>query len=431
MFQESDNPRPTPEHPYLVGFLIDVSGSMRESMYDRHGNTKNRLDAFRDSLEELVQEAKDAEAAPLVKIFAYGFGFGNLYNRVFGWDGLDVRDLLELSENRTTTISIDHLANNWTEYKAHIEDLKKKMFGETPMANGFTVVRDRLHTELTHGSYFGKPILFVVSDGVPTNSNQEEGLAPDELNRKIVNLAREIKDQSILIATCYVTSSDVGKPRHLYSSLQDDWPDGAKLMFECASPLPKGSTFENYLIEYNWTFENDGRLFIQINQPEILTEFMNLILSPLGKSVPSVQGSAIDEVSQEQRLNDGGMGRGVVIQGSSVDQLTVQLTERGDIVMSDEKSNKPMPKSAWANGSFFLVVFVVVIAGLSVLAGSVPFYTLALIIIGGILFVPLIGVLQLRQDEQLSEESFMALVKIIIKQLPLVGRFAKQGPQDQ
>jgi small GTP-binding protein len=82
-------------------------------------------------------------------------------------------------------------------------------------------------------------------------------------------------------------------------------------------------------------------------------------------------------------------------------------------------------KSAWANGSFYLFLFVVVILSIGYLAGSLPIQNLIAVIIAGIIFIPLIGALQLRQDNRLSEKNFMELVKLVIAQLPLIGNIFK------
>jgi hypothetical protein len=428
MSQGVDSPRPTPERPYLVGLLIDVSGSMMASIENRHGETKSRLESFRDSFEDLVQKAKNLsqegtseKVAPLLKIFAYGFGFGGLMSAFLGRSGPDVRDLLELSGSQTTTISIDHLAHNWTKYKSHIEGLGKQMLGGTPMAAGFKIVQDRFRAELAHKSYTGEPVLFVLSDGMPS---------PPDSSQEVIRVAEEIKGQGILIIACYVTSDDVAEPRRLYSRSPKNWPDGARLMLECASPLPKSSSFENYLAEYKWAVEEDGRLFTQINQSEVLSEFMNLILSPLRKPVMTARGPVNDGMNRDLPREEKEPGREVAFY-APVGTVVVHHTQKGDVLMSRNEDNKVVAKSAWANGSFYLVVFAVVIGGLGVLAGSIPFYTLALIIVAGILFVPLIGALQLRQDERLSEKSFMDLLRLVIRQLPLIGRVARRGPQDK
>ncbi|MEB3191813.1 MAG: COR domain-containing protein [Snowella sp.] len=89
-----------------------------------------------------------------------------------------------------------------------------------------------------------------------------------------------------------------------------------------------------------------------------------------------------------------------------------------------EKSPDSQPvkvKSAWANGSFYLFVFVVVVAGIGFLGKQLDFIVLCVVIIAGVLFIPLIGALQLKQDDRLKDESFVALMKMVIGSLPLIG----------
>ncbi|MFB2891479.1 COR domain-containing protein [Aerosakkonemataceae cyanobacterium BLCC-F50] len=88
----------------------------------------------------------------------------------------------------------------------------------------------------------------------------------------------------------------------------------------------------------------------------------------------------------------------------------------------EENQNKPIRvKSAWANGSFYLFVFVVVVAGIGFLGNQLAFPAFCVVVISGILFVPIIGALQLKQDERLQDESFLELMKMVIGQLPLIG----------
>lgn len=109
--------------------------------------------------------------------------------------------------------------------------------------------------------------------------------------------------------------------------------------------------------------------------------------------------------------------------------VVIQQSETGDISMTQQPQDpealpkKTKAKSSWANGLFYLFVFVVVIAALNFVAGNVPPATLALIILGGMLFIPMIGALQLRQDDQLSEKSFLELMKMVVEQLPLLKTF--------
>ena len=100
---------------------------------------------------------------------------------------------------------------------------------------------------------------------------------------------------------------------------------------------------------------------------------------------------------------------------------SIQTTQTGSNTM--EKGNKEPSKikSSWANGSFYLVIFIVVVGGLGYLGGNLPLITFVFVIVAGVLFIPIIGAFQLRQDDRLSEKSFLQLMKMVIGQLPLIG----------
>ena len=55
-------------------------------------------------------------------------------------------------------------------------------------------------------------------------------------------------------------------------------------------------------------------------------------------------------------------------------------------------------KSSWANGLFYLFAFLAIVGVLGWIASMVSFSTLALIVVGGIIAVPVIGALQLRME---------------------------------
>jgi hypothetical protein len=219
-----------------------------------------------------VKPEKSDQIAPLVRLFAYGFGFGNLLSLFFRSLGPNVRDLLQLPGTSSSTVAVDQLAKDWTTYKRHVEGLATEMLGSTPMLEGFRVVGERLRLETSHGSYYGQPVIFVLSDGEPTD---------DPSGTEVLKIAEGIKREGTIIVSCYVTAQDIAEPRRLYGAAPTNWPSGAKLMHECASILPLDSAFSSYLKEYRWKVDNGGRLFTQINQAETLSEFMSVVLSPL------------------------------------------------------------------------------------------------------------------------------------------------------
>ena len=156
------------------------------------------------------------------------------------------------------------------------------------MYGGEGTAKQRLAKERSSASYSDNPILFILSDGEPTDGSAESA----------ISLANEIKQTGVLIVSCYVTSDDLTKPRQLYGSARQDWPQGAHLMFECASELPHGSPFESYMREFEWEIEPSGRLFTQVNQSEVLSEFMNVILSPLARIIHESQTRPWDSLHE-------------------------------------------------------------------------------------------------------------------------------------
>ncbi|MEH1863713.1 MAG: COR domain-containing protein [Nostoc sp.] len=107
--------------------------------------------------------------------------------------------------------------------------------------------------------------------------------------------------------------------------------------------------------------------------------------------------------------------------------------QKGNNFMSNQSPQEEKPKSedvklpfAFRNGMFYLFVFVVVFCLIAFFGGSLPFHYLALAIIGTAIFIVLIGVLQLRQDNRLSEKSFVDLTKMVLEQLPLISNIIKQ-----
>ena len=136
--------------------------------------------------------------------------------------------------------------------------------------------------------------------------------------------------------------------------------------------------------------------------------------------------SLIDDIGNRDKLIYAPKEHGFKVNHTTINNYgTIQDLDlkQGNNTMI-EKSPDPKlvkVKSAWANGSFYLFVFVVVVAGIGFLGKQLDFIVLCVVIIAGVLFVPLIGALQLKQDDRLKDESFLALMKMVIGSLPLIG----------
>ncbi|MBD2336456.1 leucine-rich repeat domain-containing protein [Calothrix sp. FACHB-156] len=137
----------------------------------------------------------------------------------------------------------------------------------------------------------------------------------------------------------------------------------------------------------------------------------------------------IDDVMDRSQLTHTApnkLGGDIYINTEKIEFLKLQ---QGNNIMTEQPNNENNSQPelqvklpfAFRNGMFYLFIFVVVFSLIAFFGGSLPFHYLALAILGTAIFIILIGVLQLRQDDRLSEKSFVELIKMVLKQFPLIG----------
>jgi Ca2+/Na+ antiporter len=87
-------------------------------------------------------------------------------------------------------------------------------------------------------------------------------------------------------------------------------------------------------------------------------------------------------------------------------------------------------RSPWISGSFFLACIVIVGAMFLVMSRTVNPIVLPLVLIASILGVAVVGAFQLRNDERLSQKSFLALMTLTFKYLPFLRRRNSNTPSN-
>ncbi|HSS50925.1 MAG TPA: COR domain-containing protein [Thermoanaerobaculia bacterium] len=174
-------------------------------------------------------------------------------------------------------------------------------------------------------------------------------------------------------------------------------------------------------------FTEDRQSRIQCQRSYEMVDVLGLLDDVVGREqlmpVEARTKSGLVEEPGSRFVFQGEVGQVVVQTGG---ESILHLEERSEDQMTKPAGGMVKARSAWANGSFYLFVFVIVIAAVGILVKSVPWYAFPIALVAGAIFVPLIGALQLKMDERLSQESFIELMKLVVGQLPLIGRLAKQ-----
>ena len=108
--------------------------------------------------------------------------------------------------------------------------------------------------------------------------------------------------------------------------------------------------------------------------------------------------------------------------GTAVDLLDIgNIAER----LNDFEGYKSMiPKSnnPWISGSFYFVCFIVAITIVCVIIKLFNPVLLPIVIIAAIFIVLVVGILQLRNDDRITDSTFRALVKELLRRLPLLNK---------
>ena len=95
-----------------------------------------------------------------------------------------------------------------------------------------------------------------------------------------------------------------------------------------------------------------------------------------------------------------------------------------------KRRERPELRSAWANGSFYLALFAVIVAGVAVLSKTAPWYAFPMALLAALVYVPMIGVMEIYRNDQMTEKSFLKVLRLVIGQLPVIGSLARTPNQE-
>jgi len=169
-----------------------------------------------------------------------------------------------------TTLSIGEVADTWSQSDIFLQNFEDMIYGGTPMCKALNIVKERFRKELSGHKDERDLVLFLLSDGEPTDGNP-------------LLISRELKAMGVSIICGLIDNKDIIDPQILFNQPNPSWNNNACLMFEMASEIEEKSHFARFLLKKGWIINSQAKMFVQLNHSKVLEEFIQIILSPLNQ----------------------------------------------------------------------------------------------------------------------------------------------------
>ena len=110
-----------------------------------------------------------------------------------------------------------------------------------------------------------KKLLFVLSDGAPIDTDR--------------HTLKDFVDPEVTIVGCYITHATRVKPKHLFSTRNEEWEDDVEFLFNLSSSFSTRSVATGLFIKQGWNVDLDSeqtKLFCHVNHPDHLKQACDL-----------------------------------------------------------------------------------------------------------------------------------------------------------
>ena len=178
----------------------------------------------------------------------------------------EVSEKLEKLLGDPSTTSSQSIHDQIDEFVKQIEPF---IFGRTPMRKALKDAQ----AVFRHANEKQK-VLCIISDGDSTDGDPRY-------------IAQNLREKGVDIATCFLTSDHIGKPRRLIYDPDPNWPedDTRRVLFQMSSIMKNTHTPISYLVDADWELSQAGEshLFIQANSLDVVNEFCRIVISQLSK----------------------------------------------------------------------------------------------------------------------------------------------------
>ena len=152
-----------------------------------------------------------------------------------------------------------------------LEKVEPYIYGATPL---YQAIRTATKCFEKHASTFQshKKLLFVLSDGVPTDGGKNDSAA-------IKKAATRLENAGVTVVGCFVTQSKTIQPKQMFSKMNTNWDSGSKFLFSLSSTITTQSIPRTMFVNRKWSIDfenNETRLFLQVNHPDHLGDACDL-----------------------------------------------------------------------------------------------------------------------------------------------------------
>ena len=152
-----------------------------------------------------------------------------------------------------------------------LQRVEPYIYGATPL---YQAIRTATKCFEKHASTFQshKKLLFVLSDGDPTDGGENDSAA-------IKKVATRLENAGVTVVGCFVTQSKTIQPRQMFSKMNTNWDSGSKFLFSLSSTITTQSIPRTMFVKRDWSIDfenNETRLFLQVNHPDHLRDACDL-----------------------------------------------------------------------------------------------------------------------------------------------------------
>lgn len=221
--------------------------------------------------ENAIEDKDLTKAKSLAKELANASSDGDIIEiaiREIGQEQFGRSLYAEVRKYGETLMPLEKLADLLETQEKELNKIEPFIYGNTPMGQTLGLIKRRFEKELTKTPDNTIPLLFILSDGAPTDGDP-------------LPIADSIKNEGIRIVSCLITDEDLIFPRTLFNEIQPEWSREAVLMYNMASSLDENSVFAGSLKEHGWRVPVRSKMFVQVNHSEVLDEFIQIVLDPI------------------------------------------------------------------------------------------------------------------------------------------------------